>query len=610
MTTTRPITELDFDNIKTELISFIRNNPTFSDYNFEGSALNAIIDILAFNTHNNAYYANMVHNESFLDTAQKRSSVVSRAKELGYTPKSVTGSTAFIDIGVLDADQAYQSFWLPRGTEFSSTNDNGTFKFLTPESMKSTLVDGVHTFQNVKIVNGMSVQNYFTVNTMSNVKSMFTIPNVTIDTSTLKVYVKESINAVERVQYSLAENVYGLTSASKVFFLQESYDGHYQIYFGENILGVQPQNGNVIEIDYFVNENFNLADSCRTFSFSGVIGTFSSVEITTVQSSFGGSGKETIDSIKYNAVKSNSAKNRAITTDDYIQILKDRFSFIDSVSVWGGEDNIPPVYGKVFVSVQPVSGYILTDAVKNTVLAPAIKSASPMTIRPEIVDPSYTYLDFYTKIKFNPNKTTTSQVDVENGIRYTIINYIDSISQYNTNYLESKLSSDIMALDAGISSVDIDKRGYVKLSPQIGVETSHSRRTNNPIIGGSISSTKFIVNYDTPKTVGIKEISGKSYYSSNSKGISEILQPLGLYTIDGILVREIGVVNLTTGKFDISFGVYNYLSNNRFVKMSFEFVEDDVVVERNQILVIESNNVDSSIGLTSNNIISTEIYDK
>lgn len=606
---TAQITELDFNNIKSEIIDFIKSNPTFSDYNFEGSALNAIADILAFNTHSNAYFANMIHNEGFIDTAQKRSSVVSKAKELGYTPKSVSCASAFINLSVSGIN-TNTSVTIPRGTQFSSKNDNGTYQFLVADSVSSTTTGTTRVFNNIKLVSGKQVQNYFTVDTNTNIRSIFTIPNKNVDISTLKVFVRTNINSISTTEFFKSENVFEATSTSNLYFVQESYDGFFQIYFGNNVLGIQPVNGNVIDIDYMVSDVYGLPNGCEVFTLASSIAGSTNAVVSTTQKAFGGSGKEEIDSIKFNAVKSNSARNRSITVNDYELILKEKFNFIKSVSVWGGEDNMPPVYGKVFISIQPVGGFQITDYVKKNMLTPVIRNSSILTVIPEFVNPTYTNLEFNTKIKFNPLKTTLPQIDVETSIKNSIFNYISEISSFNRDYLESELMTKIINVDPGIVSVSIDKLVGFKMTPIIGIESNHIRSVNNEIEQGSIKSTKFITyNSDGQHTVLIKEIPQKITSIINQDGSTSFVAYLGMYS-GSILIDEIGTVNLQTGEFNISYVLWSYMSSTRHISITCRCVNDDIIVKRNQILNLDMNIEDSLIGLFDSNVVTSEVYAK
>lgn len=604
---TRPTTELDFDQLKADIITFIKTNPTYSDYAFEGSALNAIIDVLAYNTHNNAYIANMLHAESFIDSAQKRGSVVSRAKELGYRPKSATCSSAIITIVANDTTPNI-IITLSRGDSFTSSNDIGTYSFAVLENISGSVSGTTHTFSGVKIVNGIRVQNYFTVDTTQNVRSIFSIPNENIDTETLKVYVRDSISSIGKVEYTLAESIYDLNAESKSYFLQESHDGLFQIYFGNDILGKQPVNGNVIDIDYFVTTAVANSNGCLTFNSANNIG--QSHTITTNQSSFGGSDKESINSIKFNSIKTNSSRNRAVTVLDYASIIKAKYSFIQTVSVWGGEDNNPPTYGKIFVSLQPATGYTISDDVKNNIIAKDLKAISVMTMGIEFVDPTYIDLHFITNLKFNSAKTTSSKLDVVSLVKATILNYISSIAEFNKDYIESTLTSLITQSDPGIVGVTINKQVGFKISPPIGIELNFQKNVGNKILKSSIKSTRFtVVAGTTPTVVYIKEIPDKFSTFTNSTTVV-IHNAIGLYSLNDTLIKEIGYVNLDTGEFNFSVSVFSYLTANKFIDITFDLVNDDIYSIRNQIIQLSQTIIDPTIGIIDNNQVSVESYDK
>jgi hypothetical protein len=603
-----PSTELDFDSIKANIIAFMKSDPTFTDYNFEGSALSTLINILAYNTHSMAFLASASHSERFLDTAQKRASVVSKAKELGYTPKSVSCSSAYLNVVSVGATGAIT---IPRGTVFSTSNENGAYEFAAVETTTSVQSGSNQTFNSVRVVEGIRIENSFTVDTSTNVRSMFTIPNKNVDTTTLKVYVRNPSDISSKTEFRLAENVYDLVSSANVYFLQESHEGYYQIYFGGNVIGVQPPNLDIIDIDYFISNSFDAPNGCALFGFSGTIGNGSYVTLTTTQVAFGGAVRESLNSIKTNAVKSNSAKERTVSISDYELALHENFNFIKSSSVWGGEDNIPPVYGKVFISLQPVSGYTISSSVKKDVITPVLRKHSVMSIIPEFVDPEYTFISFNTKVKFNISKTTSSQSTMEYAVKTEIANYVNSISKFNMDYLESTLLTNIVGADVGIVSADISKRLGFKVSPIFGKETSFSKYTNNAIVPGSISSTLFNIVHDGQyTTVSINEVLGKSVSVKTISGGIQVIDTLGLYTKTGELLKEIGTVNLATGKFDIKFSIASYLTGSRFVLISYETVSPDIITNRNQILAIDTIVADIAIGHLENNVVTTEFYTK
>jgi hypothetical protein len=598
---TKPLINLDFDQIKQSIIDYIKSDPTFSDYNFEGSALNSIADILAYNTHTNAYYTSMLYSESFLDSAQRRSSVVSKAKELGYVPRSSVGAAALVDISIpVTGLNNTETFFLPRGTVFQSTNENGSYTFLSAENVSSAVVSGNHVFSSVKIVAGTKIVNSFTVNKGANLRSIFAIPNTNIDTSTLKVYVKDDQFALTRTEYFRVDSIFDLTATSKVYFLQESYDGHFEIYFGDDILGKAPVDNNVVEADYFITSKIPTdPNGCSNFysdvSFSN--GTVSS--IYTSQVAYGGAERESLSSIKFNAVNYNSTKNRIVTVLDYKNYITRNYSFIKSVAAWGGDLNSPPVYGKVFLSLEPVTGYVLSTASKDAILKD-IKQSSMLTVTPEILDPEYIYVALTVNVKFNRYKTNTTKNDLSVMLKTAVDSYIDSISIFDTDYINSNLISSIQNLDVGISGVDVDKTVSFNLFPYLGIEVNHIKECNNAMVSGSVSSTKFKTFVETEKIVTIKEIPNSTFTKVVS-GSTYTYNYLGMYS-DGVLVKNIGTINLNTGKLDITMIVSSYLSSTSMVNVSFSTVNSDIISSRNNILT-QTISSDAAIGLKSTSII-------
>lgn len=600
---TSPIVDLDFDQIKFNIISYIKANPTFSDYNFEGSALNTLIDILAYNTHTNAYLANMIHSENFIDTAQKRGSIVSRAKELGYVPKSARCSTAYVDVSVT-VPNLYDSVILERGFTFYSSNSNDAYTFAVQETTTPVSSGYSRTFSNLKIINGLRSTNSFIINTIKNPRSIFTIPNADLDTTTLKVYLRDSILTTERIEMNLATSIYDLNAESNVYFIQESYSGLYQIYFGNNILGKQPETGNVVDIDYFVTSAKDLANECSNFYYNGSLG--SSSNVTTSQNSYGGSEAEDIESIRYKSVISNAAKERAVTVSDYVSFIKNNFSFVKSVSVWGGEDNVPPVYGKVFISLQAQNGFVITDDIKLNTITPLIKKNSLLTVSINYVDPEYFNIGFETSVKYNSVKTTIPKSDIITTIKNKIVSYIDSISMFNTDYLEAVLISNILSIDSSLVSLSVNKRIYFEISPIIGTNTTYIKNFSNSILPGSIVSTFFNTFVsDVLTQVFIKDVPN-SEFSLNSKTYVN----LGLYNKNSILLSTLGTVDITSGIFNFSVNLYSYITDTPYVTIKFKPVNDDITITGNKFLILKEDLIDTEIGLESNNIVNLQVYDK
>ena len=600
MANIKPTVELDFDTIKQDIIRHFKLDPTFSDYNFEGSALNAIIDVLAYNTHTNAYYANMLHNESFIDTAQKRSSVVSIAKELGYVPASVTCSTAYADVIIttinLESAISEEFAILRQGTSFTTSNENGNHIFVVGNDASGVVSGTTVTYDNVKLVSGEVVSNTFTVDTTRNIRSIFTIPNKNVDMSTLEVFVKTGPTSQDRVKYYQATNSFELHALSTVFFAQESYDGFYQIYFGSDIIGKQPINGNIIEVSYVVANTSNLVNGCSSFILDSTPQNALSVSVSTTQPAFGGKVQESIDSIRNNALKNNTTKQRAVTANDYSIILKNKFpNVVKNCVVWGGEDHIPKIYGKVFVSIQPATGLTITDQTKQDIMT-TLRNFSMLTIGPTIIDPEYLSVEFNTRVKFNRYLTTNDQTQINVLVKNKIKSFMGDLNTFDTAYYQSTLISQLADLDPGIVSINIRKKAGFNINPVVGVATRYEKTISNVIVEGSVFSSSFdcYISSLIKRNCSIKEYGLSDQYGDKSLGIFS--------NTTNELLGLIGKVNIFSGKFTFTVNIYQYLSGRYSLLIRCELVNDDIVTKNNQILVIDSS-VDYSVPSTDNYVI-------
>ena len=364
MATKLEISELDFDGIKANLKTFLSQQDEFTDYDFEGSGMSVLLDTLAYNTHYLAYNANMLANEMFIDSADLRSSVVSKAKQVGYTPTSTTASTAIIDVLVNNASGA--SLTMSRGTKFTTTVDGQSYTFVNNADVSITPTDGVYKFSNLTIREGSYLNFKYTAST-SDIDQRFIIPNDNVDTTTLTVKVQESSSDSTTNTYTLATGITGLDSTSKVFFLQEVEGGRYEVYFGDGVLGKAIADGNIVILDY-ITCNRDAPNGASTFTLSGSIGGFSSATITTISNANNGTGPESITSIKYNAPRDYSTQDRAVTAEDYKVLVKSIYANAQAVQVYGGEDAAVPDYGKVYISIKAKSGSNLTETTKNSIV--------------------------------------------------------------------------------------------------------------------------------------------------------------------------------------------------------------------------------------------------
>jgi hypothetical protein len=416
------VTEFDFDEVKDNLKIFMRNQTEFKDYDFEGSGLSALLDVLAYNTHYLGFNANMLANEMFLDSSQLRSSVVSHAKTLGYTSRSATAAKATIDVFL---NTSNPTATMPAGTIFTASVGDTSYQFVTTQNITSVINGSTIEFAGVIIYEGSYVSTRYTVNTQ-NVEQRFLINDDRADTTTLRVRVQNSLSDSTLTTYTLATDIAALTSTSNIYFLQEVEDGKYEIYFGDGVLGSSLEDSNIVIMDYVVT-NKGVANGATTFVNAAAIDTVNSVNVRVVSPATGGSEPESIESIKYNAPLDFASQGRCVTTEDYKTYVRQLFANTQSVSVWGGEDgsfsNVTGAsdvaeYGKVFISVKSITGVNLTETQKAQLVA----GLSPFTvasITPVIVDPSVLFIILGVNFKFDSNATTNNKGGLESIVTST-----------------------------------------------------------------------------------------------------------------------------------------------------------------------------------------------
>jgi len=483
------ITNLDFSSIKSNFINYLQTQDTFKDYNFSGSAMSVLLDVLAYNTQYNAYYLNMVANEMFLDSSLQRSSVVSHAKLLNYTPRSAVASSATINFQANGV--ANSSFTLPKFTNFMSVPIDGVnYNFVTTDSYTNNTSGGVVTLNNVILKQGIPTTYSFTVNGTTNPSYTFEVPDANIDTSTIEVLVQQSSSNTSYDIYQNATDYLTLDSESNVYFLQESLTGYYQIYFGDGILGRKLSDGNIIQVSYVSTEGSSAAGA-NNFVLMDSFPSFTSYNITPVASASSGSAKESIESIKYQAPKAYSSQNRAVSKDDYISIIQRNNLGItfDSVNVWGGEENDPPVYGQVFVSMKPTGAYNITETQKERLIKEVIKPISVLTVTPTIVDPDYTYIKLTVNVYYNPSKTTLSSSQIQNGVTTAIQNYATTnLNTFNSTFNTFDVLTAIQNYDKSIITSEFTTQLQKKFFPNLATPTTYKLSYNVPLEKGMFLS--------------------------------------------------------------------------------------------------------------------------
>ena len=471
------ITDLDFNTIKTNLKKFLQSQNTLQDYNYEGSALSTLLDILAYNTQYNAYYLNMVANEMFLDSALQRSSVVSHAKLLNYTPKSASAPSATTDITFNQVTDS--SLTLPKFTSFMSEAIDGVnYKFVTVNSttLNRNTVSNSVTFSNLTIKQGEPITLNYTYDSAANPTAIFDLPDTNVDTSTLTVSVQQSGSNTAYEIYTLASDYLSLDSTSSVYFLQEGINGYYQIYFGDGILGKSITDGNIVTVSYIVTNGTSSAGA-NNFVLMDAVSGYSNTTILPITSTTQGSEKETIESIKYTAPKSYSAQGRAVTKEDYIYLIQNNAGVfpVDAVNVWGGEENNPPVYGTIFIAIKPKGGYTLTQTQKNIIEERIIKPISVLTIKPKIIDVDYTYLKIISNIYYNPKLTALTSDQLETQVFNSIQNFAtNTLNKFNSTFQLSSLITTVQSVNQSFITNDASLVLQKRFSPNLLNSTSYS----------------------------------------------------------------------------------------------------------------------------------------
>jgi len=463
------VTNLDFNQIKTSLKSFLQSQDTLKDYNYDGSALSILLDVLAYNTQYNAYYLNQVANELFLDTAIQRASVVSHAKELGYVPKSSIAPAAVINLKVNQVTDS--SLTLPKFTNFlSEAIDGVNYNFVTTDSTTVNVSNNIANFNNVTIKQGLPVTYNFTVDSIQNPKYTFVIPDANVDTTTLQVSVSESSSNNNYQIYNHATSYLTLDGKSTVYFLQENVSGLYEVYFGNGVLGKELNDGNIVSLSYVVT-NGSSAAGANSFVLMDSIFGYSNTTVYSVGSSSKGGDAESIQSIRFQAPKSYAAQGRAVTKEDYVTAIQENtlgYSF-DAVSVWGGQENNPPVYGQIFISLKPSGAYNLTETQKTRLIQDVIKPISVMTVEPTIVDPDYTYIKVNANVYYDPKKTNLTSAQIEESVKTAIYNTASStLNTFNSTFSSYLFNSTINNVDNSIItneiSIQLQKKFYTILS--------------------------------------------------------------------------------------------------------------------------------------------------
>lgn len=477
------LSSLDFDTLKGNFKEFLKTQSVLKDYNYDGSNINVLLDVMAYNSYLNSFYLNMVASEMFLDSAQKYDSIVSHSKELNYTPRSAHCSVANVSFTV-ETNGILGHLTIPKGTRFSGSNANGSFNFVTDSRITVTSTNNIFSVDNLQINEGIYFQDSFVMN-YDIENQIFVLSNQNIDTNTLEVYVVED-NGQTNTEFTRTITLFDLDNQSEVFFVQGSDSNKYELVFGDGYFGRKPKNGATIIAKYIVTDGY-AGNGVEEFTLDDDIGPYnggvaSASLITTVTSSVGGSDQESIESVRFSAPRYFATQERAVSSDDYAALVKNNFGGeIQDVAIFGGQDVEPKKYGRVIVCLKPVIGTIAPDYLKNRISNYLLKYIS-LPNRIELADPEYIYVKVDTTVQHDIYSTSKSVYEIKTEVLNSILAYSsDHLEMFANDLRSSRLTAEIDNSDTSVTSNQTTLRISKRIAPLLNSATTYSITTKNTI---------------------------------------------------------------------------------------------------------------------------------
>ena len=583
------VNNLDFADIKTALKEYMRAQTDFTDYDFEGSVISNLLDVLAYNTYYTAFNTNMVVNELFLDSASLRDNVVSLAKQLGYIPKSITAPKATIDLDISFSGTAPSAVSIKAGSGFVTNFDSSLYRFVLKEDNKVSVVNGVANFTDVEVYEGSFLTTLTEVGIDSSQR--YKISNIGLDTNTIKIKVYESSSSTVFTEFKSASNILDVGADDNVFFINESEDENYEIFFGDGILGKSLVPGQVIEMSYIVT-NGPVTNGAKTFTFNGLMEDdnkapitvpFSVTNLNTTSAASGGEDIETIEKIKYNAPKLYGSQNRAVTSNDYKAIVRDLYPSVSDIIVFGGEDQEPPAYGKVFLSIKPKEAITLSSFTKNE-LRDSLKKYCVASIRPEFVDPSILHIELTSNIYYNGIQSTLLPTEMATKASNSIVDYLKTsgTEKFNGKFRYSKFISVIDGADRAINSNDTDITMRKDFIAQINsssyyevcYQNTFKKDCDNPVVSSTGMTTFEFPNY----TSYLEDRDGKL-----------VLYRLDSITNEKILLDDsVGIVDYDKGEIMITdFTILKGTFSDNRIELRVKPANKDIEVKREAYLDVD-----------------------
>lgn len=582
------LVDLDFHELKNSFKNYLRSQPQFKDYDFDGSNINVLLDLLSYNTHKNIFFLNMAISEGFLDSAQLRNSILSKAKELNYLPRSVRSASAKVRV-TFDATGESQPYIIQKGSMFSTLIKNQSYTFSMPETI--TVSSANNTFQfETEIFEGVYQKDaYIYLDNIENQRFKISAKNV--DTRSLTVTVYEDNSEVGDI-YKHATTLLDLNYNSKVYFLQTSETGHYEVLFGDGVLGRKPKINSTIVLDYRVSSG-EAGNGARSFSVdfdpTGENELLTTPELEVLEPGRNGAEEETTESIRYYAPRHFQVQERAVTTDDYEISLKTEFPEINAVTVFGGEEMDPPRYGKVFVSVDIANVDGLPES-KKTEYYRFLKRRSPLSIDPIFIEPEFTYLRVDSLVRYNINITTISAQRIKTLVTDAIMSYNELyLNDFNVSLRYSPFTCEIDQADTSIVSNITDVILYKKLQPRLGMQQSFELDFGMALKQNLPSSdTKHLIGFEHTITSTPFRFNGENcVLEDTGDGVVRIYKNSGAFNVK---VKDIGTIDYETGVVRLNNLVIDSYDGASF-KIYVRPEDKDINITKNTIMMIEPDEI-------------------
>lgn len=587
------VANLDFDTIKSNLKNYLSSQSLFSDFNFEGSNMNVLLDILAYNTHYNGVYLNHVASEMFLDSAQIRDSIYSHAKLLNYLPTSYSSSVAYVDVTITPDDSPH-SIDIPRLTEFTTTVGDNTYTFSTNSSI-TAYSNNNYTASNVAIYEGEVVTEYYATNSTSNT---FYIHNFDVDSSSITVNVRASNTDTTNTEWTRANSLFDVTSTSNVFFLQAAANGSYELVFGNDTFGRKLTDGNIVEATYRVSSGSD-PDGANSFTSASAISGYSTVAANVQIRSAGGATSQTLDDIKFAAPRALATQERAVTANDYKILVQNKFTDITDMNVYGGDEADPPQFGKV-IMVASSNTYDTLPEFRKQQIIDFINPKSPLTIEPVMQDPTFLRIEVNCNVTYNMNETTSNEAGIQSIVESTISTFnTDNLSKFNKTFRQSKLIEKINESDDAILSNEISTRMIKEINPTLNqgftntISFFNSLKPDNPVTSAQGASISFSEPAIESGLFTFNSTTGASFRDDGDGALQIVVANTSALTI---LNANVGTVDYATGNVTFSNVTVNAIATGTTIKIYGRGQKADVAGKLNDIIEIKTD--DTTVNVT------------